>query len=577
MRFTPAILLLVPAFAQSLPDASTLLSRQGEELQRHRSYQFTQDTAMSMGMPGMPAISYSSVTQVVNPGKMRMDAKIPGLGTMVTVSDGQQTWMYMPTFNQYTHTVDSGDGLSAASMAGMAAATMPDSKEMEANAKVTGSEVLEVDGEQHDCWVIESRVDKLNVPQQAANVQDVVYTTWIDKRLGIQWKMSFSSKAAVAGMAAMQTSMTMTTHGLKFDEDLPDSLFVFTPPEGAKETKELFPGMAAVGGAAPAAAPAKQPTEVKPVPRGEQAAQAPAPNEPEAFVPYLNPTHEVEPAMPAEASAKKLRGMVEVLVTVDPSGVVIGAEALTGRDIFRGPAVDAVKQWTFHPVFRNGRGVTAYTEATVDFMADREKAEGGIGAVTSLDPAAAAGVLNDLGFNVADEMKAQQRIQELQAKFPRSPEQVLADTESQQLGETGPDRFFALSQMARQAFDAGDLVKAKAYATEVLEKIPQAKESLGGVNVTDTETYDANSVLGLVALKQGSVSQARQYLLESAKNPASSAIVPFGPDFTLARELLAKGERDAVIEFLTACKGFWKDGGAQLDNMIDSVRQGGTF
>ncbi len=43
----------------------------------------------------------------------------------------------------------------------------------------------------------------------------------------------------------------------------------------------------------------------------------------------------------------------------------------------------------------------------------------------------------------------------------------------------------------------------------------------------------------------------------------------------LAKELLDKGERDAVLEFFTLCKAFWKDRAKQLDEWSDTVRKGG--
>ena len=89
--------------------------------------------------------------------------------------------------------------------------------------------------------------------------------------------------------------------------------------------------------------------------------------------------------------------------------------------------------------------------------------------------------------------------------------------------------------------------------------------------------YNGNVVLGLVALRQDNVADARRYLLESGKTPGSPVLGSFGPDFTLARELLEKGERDTVLEFLTLCKGFWKMGGDRLDAMTAEVRKGGTF
>lgn len=584
MRFTLGILMFAQAFAQESPDAAALLARQADELQRYHSYQYTQDMTMEMKMPGMsvpgmsmPGMLTTTVIQAVNPGKTRMETKSAGID-MLMITNGDQSWTYMPMLKQYTKT--SEDSLKDFGTTFVAAGD-----QMTANAKVTGSEVLEVDAQQHDCWVVESKTDKIAMAAQAAGpateMQDVVYTAWIDKTLGLQMKTSLAGKMKTgAAMPAMQMRITMTLHSLKFNEDLPDSLFVFTPPADAKESDNLFAGMqtalGATGAKPPEAAPAAAKQPVKP----------PAPGEPEAYVPDLEPTHRVQPDSPPEAKGKGILGFVHVLLTVDAGGSVVAAEPLSGPEVLRAAALDAVKQWRFLPVIRNGHAVVTYTDEMVDFSPEWEvekKLEElsqrsgdtvpddapGVG----FDPARilSAAKADDLDIDVAGEMKAGERIQELEARFPRSPEQVLADTEDQKRGLSGEERYLALPDLAKKALAAGDFGRASSYATELLQLAPENKSDSGDA------VYTGNSVLGLVALRQGSVSQARQYLLEAGKATGSPVLASFGPDFTLARELLDKGERDAVLEFLTECKGFWKSGAEQLDSMIKTVKTGGTF
>jgi len=425
-------------------------------------------------------------------------------------------------------------------MGGMGMAAISAVKKIGADAKVVRSETLEVDGQPHDCWVIEFRTDKLVTGQTGAEMRDAVYTSWIDKALGIQLKMSMSKKTkASAAAPAVETKIVTTTRSVAFNEDFPDSLFVFTPPEGAKETKELFPGIGAI--AAPVAA--------------EKIAPKSQPGEPEAFVPNLNPIERIEPVYPPEARSQGLQGDVGVLVTIDPSGAVVNAEPLSGREILRPAAVDAVKQWRFRPVFRDGHPVSAFTQANVFF---------------SLESGAAAKSPEDLGFDMS---QSTQRTQELTKRFPRSPEQVLADSEDQIRGQSGEERFYALTDLPKQALDAGALEKASSYAIELLQS---ANDNKGDWNYGNA-IYDGNMVLGLVALRQGNIAEARRYLLESGKTPGSPQLDSFGPDLTLAQELLEMGERDAVLEFLTLCKGFWKMGAERLDAMAGEVRKGGTF
>jgi TonB family protein len=417
-------------------------------------------------------------------------------------------------------------------------AAIPDIPKMRADAKVVRSETLEVDGQPHDCWVIEFRTDKLATGQPGAEMQDVVFTSWIDKALGIQLKMSMSGKTKVSATApAIATNMVTTVRLIKFNEDLPDSLFVFTPPADAKETKELFPRMGAIAGSA---APAPTPK--------------PQSGEPEAFIPNLNPIERIEPEYPPEARSQGVQGFVDLLVTIEPSGAVAAAQPLGGNEILRPAAIDAVKQWKFRPVFRDGHPVFAYTQANVFFVLN-------------------AGKLKDHDLDMGAQMESAQRIEELTKRFPRSPQQVLADSEDQIRGQNGAERFYALTDLPKQALDAGALEKASSYATDLLQL---ANDHKGDWNYGNA-IYNGNTVLGLVALRQGNVAEARRYLLESGKTPGSPVLGAFGPDLTLARELLEKGERDAVLEFLTLCKSFWTIGADRLDAMTAGVRKDGTF
>jgi hypothetical protein len=69
--------------------------------------------------------------------------------------------------------------------------------------------------------------------------------------------------------------------------------------------------------------------------------------------------------------------------------------------------------------------------------------------------------------------------------------------------------------------------------------------------------YAGNSLLGRVAIREGKLDEARRYLIEAGRTPGSSQLNSFGPDFALARELLAANEYDTVLEFLELVRLFW--------------------
>ncbi len=43
----------------------------------------------------------------------------------------------------------------------------------------------------------------------------------------------------------------------------------------------------------------------------------------------------------------------------------------------------------------------------------------------------------------------------------------------------------------------------------------------------------------------------------------------------LAKALIEKGERDAVVEYFNSCRSFWTMGASQLDTWTATVRGGG--
>jgi hypothetical protein len=86
--------------------------------------------------------------------------------------------------------------------------------------------------------------------------------------------------------------------------------------------------------------------------------------------------------------------------------------------------------------------------------------------------------------------------------------------------------------------------------------------------------YSANFVLGRIAAQEGRMDEAKQYLLESGKCTGSPVLGSFGPNMSLARDLLQSGERDGVLEFFDLCRNFWTSGGEKLRLWSDDVRAG---
>ena len=136
----------------------------------------------------------------------------------------------------------------------------------------------------------------------------------------------------------------------------------------------------------------------------------------------------------------------------------------------------------------------------------------------------------------------------------------------------GDARFYALEETAKAAFVAGEFTKAHQYAQELLQTAPQYRGDWNYGNAL----YTGNSVLGQIALAQGDIPSAKTYLAAAGDSPGSPQLNSFGPDLTLAQQLLAKGEKDAVIAFLGKIAKFWKGHEEKIQDWQKAIQQGQT-
>lgn len=133
------------------------------------------------------------------------------------------------------------------------------------------------------------------------------------------------------------------------------------------------------------------------------------------------------------------------------------------------------------------------------------------------------------------------------------------------------DRYLALAEAAKLEFVFGNSGQALTNATEllVLDARFRIEPWRGGQAV-----HDGNFVLGRIAAQQGYVEEARQYLLEAGKSTGSPVLGSFGPNMSLARDLLVRGEREAVLTYFDLCRKFWGSGEKQLTEWSEEVKAG---
>jgi hypothetical protein len=133
------------------------------------------------------------------------------------------------------------------------------------------------------------------------------------------------------------------------------------------------------------------------------------------------------------------------------------------------------------------------------------------------------------------------------------------------------EQFLMLPKVAKTAVEIKNYSKAKKYADELLVL---AKEFSDDLDYGDA-IHDANIVLGMVALGNNQIEDAKKFLLKAGNTKGSPQLSTYGPNMMLARALLERGEKNVVIEYLGLLKNVWEDNDGRLDSWIAAIRGGG--
>ncbi|MGZ9713661.1 hypothetical protein ACXX82_22980 [Glaciimonas sp. GNP009] len=134
------------------------------------------------------------------------------------------------------------------------------------------------------------------------------------------------------------------------------------------------------------------------------------------------------------------------------------------------------------------------------------------------------------------------------------------------------ERFYKLGDDAKKYFKKGRLDEAKQSAEEQNTLLPQLKNNWNYGNAVQ----DINLVLGRIAVKQDRIADAKRYLLLAGQTPGSPQLDTFGPNVSLASDLIKKGEREVVLKYFELCRKFWKLEDGRLDKWKSAVQAGQT-
>jgi len=126
------------------------------------------------------------------------------------------------------------------------------------------------------------------------------------------------------------------------------------------------------------------------------------------------------------------------------------------------------------------------------------------------------------------------------------------------------------TDLPAMAFDTGDMTKARSYAEQLLTEVGSDRSQW---NYGDA-VHKGNLILGRSAVREGRLAEAVTFLRASGDTPGSGVLNSFGPNMSLAKDLLERGEVEAVLNYFESCRLFWKMGGARLDAWSKDVQAG---
>jgi len=159
----------------------------------------------------------------------------------------------------------------------------------------------------------------------------------------------------------------------------------------------------------------------------------------------------------------------------------------------------------------------------------------------------------------------------IQAATEKDPIERLEKLESLMAEGNEYEKYVILGPAAKAALSSKNFEKADLYSKKLLKIAPKYQDGWNYGNAI----HDGHLVLGRIAVKNGDLEKAKEHLLMAGKTPGSPQLKNFGPNMSLANDLLEAGEEKAVIEYFKECKKFWERNDGRLDSWIASIKGGG--
>jgi hypothetical protein len=134
-------------------------------------------------------------------------------------------------------------------------------------------------------------------------------------------------------------------------------------------------------------------------------------------------------------------------------------------------------------------------------------------------------------------------------------------------------KFLSMNRACRMSLAVGRTEDARRLATDMLVLDDNYSRGVPE-NANGDVVHGGHIVLGTIAADEGRIEEAKKHLIAAGKTKGSPVLGSFGPNMSLAKDLLEKGEQQTVLEYFELCRKFWGLYGTELDKWTKDIHAG---
>lgn len=131
-------------------------------------------------------------------------------------------------------------------------------------------------------------------------------------------------------------------------------------------------------------------------------------------------------------------------------------------------------------------------------------------------------------------------------------------------------RFYDLTKNLQQKYEAGKITEVESDINEIKNLLPTFTRNWNYGNAV----HNMNIVAGRIALQKGNIEEAKNQLILAGQTNGSPQLNSFGPNMSLAKELLEKKESKVVLQYFDLCSRFWNNDFSKLNELKVTVQHG---